>query len=1084
MNIIQTSALRFQEGNSDKVYEVELVELSKTDKNGYLVNFRYGRYGDTLREGSKTSIAVPLAKAQSIYNSLVVSKINKGYKLQSGFDPLQGMGASTSVPSVGATPSLPDKAEKLQRRQQIALQNLKKIAGAKKGADYKRASRLIWRLGELKATAAVPDILEAVAPFKGKKKHHFRNYSIAWALGRIGDERGKDVLEKILDSKCAPIALNALYHVAPQPKELFFEKDYPGYISHDWKSIVGEDGEISCVAARLLKRINETKENFNDKAAVRLTAFYLFTKNNDRYRAVILEMARIAPFKFGSIWLIRHLFKIAEFELDADMLSVIIKRIEDSRPLGYDWQNDGYEDTYSFQTRNYLRRRTWRLFRRLGQIASPEYVRLAKGLLLAYKDVDGEEGKWTQYSYDDDWNSIATTFHFHRFASHEAYNQILFRYSKQFEPTPSKTRWHRVTEETDDSRVEAFRQLWDEQPEAFLDCLKASECQAVQDFGLRALGEKKDYCKTVGALDWADVLKVAYLETATFAKGYIESDHSDFLERLDYLRGLFVAQTSMAREFTQGWLQKLSPETLLADIGWHQDLIVSDYEDNRKASDGYHNLYDGHDDKQNILLGKLVDWVLALPKDIEQVLVLTDEQANDETFWDGDREKLERNNAAILANRAQQDAIIHHVSWTILNPLEKQVKSVDFGVLRDFISHPLSAVKKIGAEILVAQKHKPTDIPDDLFAALFESKDPEIRALAVRMLSNLDDNELAKMPTLLATLLQSEDEPVRNEARAIIQRVAAGNKEFSDKVLEELIPVCFRAEKSDGGHDILVACITEDLKQSWPLIDKNLLWRLLQAQSKAAQRVGASVLMERPVSDYSVRQWARLGKHSALDVRQWSQAAYDNNVERIKADFSNGLRLLDTSWDDSRAFAVEYFKTRFDAEQWTPDNLVLLCDSVRQDVQKLGRDLLRTFFKEQDGENYLLKLSQHPGRNVQLFASEFLQSYAGGKPAVIKGLNHYFIAVLSSINQGRVAKDRVLHFLLEEAKKSVEIAQIVSEILERQSVTVAIMDKGKFIKAMLELQQQYPDLKLPISQSQTVLRGFHPQASDLTGGVV
>ncbi len=1066
MNIVQNSSLRLTEGKSDKVYEVDLVELPKSDDSRYLVNFRYGRYGASLREGSKTPMAVPLDKAQKIFSSLVVSKINKGYVLQSGFDPLVGLAAPTSVPIVGKTVSLPGKVAKLQKRRHQTWQNFLKLAGQKGQKDYARTSRLIWRLGELKDVEAVPAIIQAVAPFSDKEEHHFRNYSIAWALGRIGDERGKEILETFLTTDFAPIGLNALYHVnVEKERETLLQECRSHFLGKGMKSIISGAEATDNMAKSLLKWSAGVSKESNVR--VQLTALYLLAKQDKRLREALLELARIAPFEFGSVWLVRHLFKIAEFELDADLLSVIIKRIEDSSPLGYDWQNNGYEDTFSVQTRDYLRRRTWRLFRRLGQLDDPAYVPLAKSLLLAYRDEDGKEGEWTKYSYDEDWNSITTTFYYHPFASHEAYNQILYRNSEQFIQTPSKSRWHRATKRADSRRPEAFRALWDEQPQAFLDCLKGSGCQAVQDFGLRALGENKDYCRTVVAADWADVLKVAYLETASFAKGYLERDHSAALGELDFLHGLFVSKTQMAREFIQGWLQKMPSTTLLSELDWHKDLIVSGYEDNRKASDGYHGLYQGHEDKQQLLLGKLMAWALGLEGERKAVVRLAEGLAGDES-----QEK-----------DSEQDAIVQHVSWTILNPLGQQVRSVSFDVLRDFIAHPLGAVQKIGAEILVAQEHKPADIPDDLFAALFESSDPEIRALAVRLLSRLDDAELAEMHSLLATLLQGEDAPVREEARLIIKRVAAGNQEFSDKVLEALIPGCFRAEKSEGGHDILVVCITEDLKQSWPQIDKNLLWRLLQAQSKAAQRVGAAALMERPAQDYSVRQWARLGKHAGLDVREWTQKAYDGHIGTVKADFSNGLRLLDTDWDDSRNFALDYFRGRFSAEQWTPDTLVLLCDSVRQDVQKLGRDLLRQFFKEEDGESYLLKLSQHPGQNVQLFASEFLQSYARGKPEIISGLNHYFIAVLSSVNKGRVAKERVLHFLLEEAGKSEAIAQQVSEILERQSVTVAIMDKGRFIKAMLELQQQYPGLKMPLSQGQPEIRGFHPETQENAGGM-
>jgi len=77
MNLIRKARLFFKEGKSDKVYEVDLCRLSQ---GRYVVNFRYGRRGSNLREGTKTTEPVDRQQAEEIYDSVVVSKINKGYQ--------------------------------------------------------------------------------------------------------------------------------------------------------------------------------------------------------------------------------------------------------------------------------------------------------------------------------------------------------------------------------------------------------------------------------------------------------------------------------------------------------------------------------------------------------------------------------------------------------------------------------------------------------------------------------------------------------------------------------------------------------------------------------------------------------------------------------------------------------------------------------------------------------------------------------------------------------------------------------------------------------------------------------------------
>ena len=67
MRLVSRTKLHLKEGNSDKVYEVDL--CASGDK--FLVNFRYGRRGAELKEGTKTTQAVDLEQAEKIFQKLV-----------------------------------------------------------------------------------------------------------------------------------------------------------------------------------------------------------------------------------------------------------------------------------------------------------------------------------------------------------------------------------------------------------------------------------------------------------------------------------------------------------------------------------------------------------------------------------------------------------------------------------------------------------------------------------------------------------------------------------------------------------------------------------------------------------------------------------------------------------------------------------------------------------------------------------------------------------------------------------------------------------------------------------------------------
>ena len=75
--------LYFREGSSDKIYNAEL----KQQGSGYVVNFAYGRRGNSMTQGTKTNSPVSYEKALSVYQKLVKEKTGKGYTEDSNGTP-------------------------------------------------------------------------------------------------------------------------------------------------------------------------------------------------------------------------------------------------------------------------------------------------------------------------------------------------------------------------------------------------------------------------------------------------------------------------------------------------------------------------------------------------------------------------------------------------------------------------------------------------------------------------------------------------------------------------------------------------------------------------------------------------------------------------------------------------------------------------------------------------------------------------------------------------------------------------------------------------------------------------------------
>jgi hypothetical protein len=123
-----------------------------------------------------------------------------------------------------------------------------------------------------------------------------------------------------------------------------------------------------------------------------------------------------------------------------------------------------------------------------------------------------------------------------------------------------------------------------------------------------------------------------------------------------------------------------------------------------------------------------------------------------------------------------------------------------------------------------------------------------------------------------------------------------------------------------------------------------------------------------------VNQWVALANHSDHYIRDYALKAFTSHVDVVREQSSAALELLESDWPATREFGFAYFRQNYPSPDWTPELIVKVCDSSRDDVRAYGRELLQTFFQREQREAYLLKLSQHPSLTVQTFVTHFLTS--------------------------------------------------------------------------------------------------------------
>ncbi|NES81232.1 MAG: WGR domain-containing protein [Moorea sp. SIO2B7] len=1045
MELIKHTRLLYQAGSSDKVYEVDLCD---TGESLYVVNFRYGRRGSTLREGKKTIQPVSLAEAEKIFDKLVSSKIKTGYQDVTNLTP-------TDVPDEDPSYPLSDES-----RQQAILNHL-----AGKGNNKWPLERAIWRAGELKIGEAAPLLIKLIGTGEP-----LRDYCIAWALGWCGDRSAIPHLIGLYDNPSTPdfvkrIAFEARIKLADEnvQKDLRFEqiKHLPQELWELTRS--GTTEEFSTALRTYLDQGNY--QNFTV-----LDTIYQIDKENTR--PALLNILRTAPLQPKYFKPIRHIFKMAEYRHDTEVFAILAYRFEKEKamysnrgwgvslPNGkyiqkhqyqYDKQSRRYEIVaspiqeelkspnariaYNSMTRNYLRRRVWRTLKQLGEEGESEYINMAVAILLHYSDADASSPKQSSF-YRWDYTSrrsIRYTNNWDIYASYLVFNHILYENSPRYFFVTTSQAWrcredYKPGDPEPDVREEAFPKLWENYPNSLLRLLLESNCHPVHLFAVKALRVCEDFCSEIGTNILIKLLNKAYEITAQFGFEIAQGRYNPDNPNLELVLALAKCSFEPARIQAHEWIE-LRRDRFLDSANFIVALVTCEYSDTRSFIRKLVSSYPLSNTTAKVFIGKLI--------------------------------------AKLLTFETNQAELAKEIT-SILLSFSIHLRELSFEVIQDLLAHPMPEIQALGANILLNHETPVANLPPELILSLIKSPHDSVRVIGVRIFGELPDKRLLQNYDLLLATISHEVEDMRNAMRPVIQRLANSYTECFTRLVVDFINLLLKKEKHEGVHSYLVLLLQEDFPGWMSNTGKETALKLLHAKSSAAQELGGLVLQDNYqnwVGEFETKEIVKLASHEILSVRQAAWTMFEQILERIRTNEQEKLaavRILEAKWDDSRKFAWEFFNNQFTSEDWTPKVMISICDSIRDDVRQFGRDLVTSHFQENNGQEYLLKFSEHPSADMQLFATNYLEHYAVDNSERLRELTPYFISVLSTVNRGRIAKQRVFTFLEAEAQKSEAAAQVVAEIITKQSMTIAIGDKATAIQTMLKIRQQYPQISLPI----------------------
>jgi hypothetical protein len=394
----------------------------------------------------------------------------------------------------------------------------------------------------------------------------------------------------------------------------------------------------------------------------------------------------------------------------------------------------------------------------------------------------------------------------------------------------------------------------------------------------------------------------------------------------------------------------------------------------------------------------------------------------------------------------------------LLNVLAEPLRDLDAAVLRDLIAHPLAALGELAGELMLRHAHR-DQLPAELVQALLSSPHATVRALGGRMLA-LTPVEVAKDDVdALVLFATSPNAELRAATRTLIGEVATRYPAIGTQLADRLVDALL-APQPEGAPSHVVSLLRHELAGCLPVKPAPVVMRLIGALSPHAREAGGLLLAHLAVDDVGLDDIARLAHHEIAAIRQGAWALARAALPRYRLAPLAIARLVDSPWDDTRAFAIALVRDELGAV--SADAIIAICDSIRPEVQALGKQLLQERFTAGDAGRYVVRLAEHPSTNLQLLVSGLLEHHVAGDLDRLRAVAPYLIVVLSQVNRGRVAKARVIALLRREAARSADAAALIAPILDRQSATSAVTQKHPLIATMVDLRTAYPDVALPL----------------------
>lgn len=1001
MKLIKQKKLYFSEGKSDKVYEVDLCE----NQDLFVVNFRYGRRGSNLREGTKTVFPVVYEEAEKIFNNLVESKERKGY--------------SENPDGTLKPTKKPIKKQVNTAREETILKYLQQAINGTYTRNW-AVSRIILRAGSLHILSSANLVAEFI-----QSKDRFEQYNAIATLASFENaEYSQSILEVFKQQKFQTITgrISCAYLLK------FGNKSQKEEIKKELSNSISEDTVYSLPMLLM-----------NNNNPLLLYYAYVFSFNNESLREKLYQVIERLPLKVNNFKSIRYIYRASQVTKDLTFFALISKRIAISNP-GYtseylyindNWisvfkekQKENPSIAFSGKTKDYFNRTTYKKVYELSQNNTDDYVKYVTELLCTLSEEDGVKED-IQYLYN--YNFEAEQYenekrYYPKYHNFLALLYILYGNSNRFQQ--QKNKWYFLNQLEDNSiREEALSHIWDEKPNEVLHILANSKSNVAVDFSLRILKDNPHFLDTLSEDLIAKLVKHYNSKVLELITDVLENKYANTQPKLEILLALLKSKNEKVVKKGLNWLEKhkdsyLDNDKLIIELLLTNEVLVINY---------LHSLYADKNTYPHALKIEELQPLFSNPNNFSfDFLVKVNSLIGNTHFGE------------LLRN----------------TPASK---------ITELSNSPLTT-NKLFAINLAKRNTVPTyQLFKDSFDEYIKSDKEELRRAGIELLAHFPDSFLLENSNNIVSFCFSEHKEVREAVQPTVERLIKLDANFKEGLLNKLLITLTGAEVYEGLHKNCYELLTKYFDKNLSSISEEQIIQLILSKYEFAQKLGAPIFENRvSLSSLSMPVLISLAHSDVLVIREKLHTYFNQNIPRVNYELEEALPIFNTDWQDVIDWSCAYFDEKIDSKNWTVEMLLYACDHVKEDVQSFGRKMVTKYFSEEKGLPLLLKLQEHPTKNMQFFVTNYLDAYAKNNVEVILKLEHYFKTSLFNINTHRATKTRIYSFLEQESLKNEEVAKMTVRIINSILDTKTIKDKSKNIDVLLAIKEAYLAIEVPL----------------------